>query len=85
MSVPNLEVCVDKGILGAFCAYTNTDKTRDVEERAWAVERFGYFCMSPENFAKNQRFFEEACEQTKNCKIEELRERFEKFNTAISR
>jgi hypothetical protein len=85
LEVPNIEVCADKGILGAFCSYTNMDRIREVPERQWASERFGWFCMSPESFEKNQRFFEEACNQTKNCRLEELKERMRKFEANIEK
>jgi hypothetical protein len=76
LTVPNIEVCRDKGELGARCGFTNNGPSRDIPLDAWQQERFGQFCMKEVDFAKNQKFFEEACLLVKGCKIEDVRKSY---------
>lgn len=76
LTVPNLEVCRDKGRLGAHCAFTNAGPSRDIPVGVWNETRFGQFCMTEEVFARNQLFVEQACELSKNCKLEEVRKAY---------
>lgn len=79
LTVPNIEVCRDKGALGAHCSFTNVDVTRDISRADWDNERFGQFCMNEKEFARNQLFFEQACELMKNCDVETLKKEFLEF------
>ena len=71
--VPNVEVCRDKSVLGAHCAFTNAGDSRDIPLEQWQDYRIGMFCMKEESFAANQKFIEQACELMKNCKIEQVK------------
>lgn len=73
LSVPNNEVCADKGTLGARCAFTVSGPARNIAKAEWDEVRFGNFCMSPEAFAANQKFMEQACELVKGCDVVELK------------
>lgn len=73
LTVPNIEWCRDKGALGAHCAWTNEGTPRDIPKADWDHERFGQFCTKEDGFAKNQLFFEQACELVKNCDIEKVK------------
>ena len=73
VTVPNVEVCRDKSILGAHCAFTNAGDSRDIPPEEWQDYRIGMFCMKEVDFARNQLFFEQACQLMKNCKIEQVK------------
>ena len=73
VTVPNIEVCRDKGVLGAHCAFTNHGPSRDIPLEVWQNERLGQFCLKEVDFARNQLFFEQACQLMKNCKIEQVK------------
>lgn len=79
LTVPDMKVFRDKGDLGAHYAYTNSSGTGDVNKPDWDLIRFGQFCMNEEDFAKNQLFIEEACQITKGCKLEKLKENYMLF------
>lgn len=75
----NTEWCRDKGILGAHCNWTHEGEASDPDKESWDEKRFGMFCTSEESFAANQLFFEQACEKTKGCKVEELKKKYREF------
>lgn len=77
LSVPNIEVCRDKGALGAHCAHTNDNQIRDIPFEEWQDVRFGQFCMVEEDFAKNQKFVEQACQMVNKCDVEKLIKAYE--------
>lgn len=83
LTVPNIEVCRDKGPLGARCAFTNSGPSRDIPLETWEIARFGQFCMKEDAFAKNQLFFEQACELIKNCKVEEVKAAYRALMTTL--
>jgi len=83
LKLPNLEVCRDKGLLGAHCAFTNDGESFDLDRDEWDNRRFGNFCMSEEDFAANQKFIEQACEQAKGCDIEKLRKKIKAMHKRL--
>lgn len=85
LTVPNLKVYRDKGDLGAHFAFTNSSETGEVTKYDWDLIRFGQFCMNEEDFAKNQLFVEEACQITKGCKIEQVRQNYLLFSKRIKK
>ena len=85
LDVPNIEVCRDKGVLGARCNWTNDGDPRDIEPEVWESERFGQFCMKEEGFAANQLFFEQACELVKKCNIEKVRAKYAEIMKEIKK
>lgn len=79
LSVPNVEVCRDKSILGARCNWTEEGNPRDIPLEEWNEYRIGQFCMTEEAFAKNQKFIEQACERTNGCSVAKLRAEYRKI------
>ncbi len=75
----NTEWCRDKGELGAHCNWTHNGPATDVAKIEWDEKRFGMFCTSEQGFAANQLFFEQACEKTKGCNVEELKKKYAEF------
>jgi hypothetical protein len=76
LDVPNIEVCRDKGPLGARCNFTNVGEPRDIPPGVWEQERFGQFCMKEAGFAANQLFFEQACLLVKKCNLETVQKKY---------
>ena len=72
----NTEWCRDKGPLGGHCAWTYKGESSEIPKAEWDMKRFGMFCTSEQGFAANQLFFEQACEKTKGCNIEELKKKY---------
>lgn len=66
-TVPNAQVCADKGILGAVCAYTRNGPTSKVPVATWNKQRIGWFCMDASDFGKYQQFIEDTCQKDQNC------------------
>lgn len=66
-TVPNAQVCADKGILGAKCAFTRNGPESKLAKLQWDRTRVGWFCMDARDFGKYQKFIEDACAHDKNC------------------
>lgn len=81
--MPNLEVCRDKGELGAHCAFTNAGESYDLEKDEWDNRRFGQFCLSEEDFAADTKFAEQACEKMNGCDIQKLRKEMKEMRKRL--
>ncbi len=60
------------GDLGASCANTQNDNTRDLTKQEWDEERFGQLCMTADSFIEIKKTIEKLCASTKKCTYEEL-------------
>ena len=65
--IPNVEICADAGQFGAFCKFTRSGNSRNIEKPQWDMDRVGQFCMTPEGIGKYQKFIETACNHDRNC------------------
>lgn len=65
--VPNVQVCADKGTLGAICAYTRSGPTSKIPVATWSKQRIGWFCMDASAFGKYQTFIEDTCQKDQTC------------------
>lgn len=65
--VPNAEVCADKGMLGAKCAFTRNGKERSMTKPQWDRTRVGWFCMDGKDFSKYQLFIQKTCSKNQTC------------------
>ncbi len=79
LKIPNVEWCRDKGPLGAHCNKQLTNEPRELPLEQWDEERFGQFCTTEKDFAKNQLFVIKACQKTKGCDVEKLRLQYNQF------
>ncbi len=77
--IPNVEVCADKGILGAKCAFTRKGEERSMSKMEWDKERVGYFCLDAKSFGKYQKFIGDACAKHQNC-IDEITQFVDNLN-----
>lgn len=68
VNVPDVEICADKGKLGAICAslHSRGEVTRRVRPIQWAEARVGMFCMSPEGLGRINATIEKLC-QSHQC------------------
>lgn len=68
VKIPNIQVCRDKGRLGAICAHwINPEASKEmVSFPAWNDKRFGMMCMSEASFANIKAAIEKLC-QTHQC------------------
>lgn len=66
-TIPNSEVCADKGILGAHCAWTLAGNSRNISKLAWDKERIGDFCLNSKDFGKYQEFILKSCQMHNDC------------------
>lgn len=65
--LPNVEVCADKGWLGAKCAHTRNGPERQIKKLQWDKERVGYFCMNANSYGQYQKFIADVCAKQQNC------------------
>lgn len=66
-TIPNAEVCADKGPLGAACAYTRDGVDENMSFLKWQNVRVGWFCMDANDFGKYQAFIEDTCARSQSC------------------
>lgn len=75
VSIPNIEMCRDKGKLGALCAYwLNAAETkRKVSLIEWNKKRLGMVCVSEKGLGNINAIIESLC-QNQPCveKVSEL-------------
>lgn len=65
--IPNAEVCADKGVLGAKCAYTRNGPDSKYSKANWDKVRVGWFCLNAKDYGKYQNFVQDACAKNQNC------------------
>lgn len=65
--IPNVQVCADKGALGAHCAYTRNGPSQNIRKFDWDRQRVGWFCMDAANYGKYQKFVSDVCANDQNC------------------
>lgn len=68
MRIPDVEICADKGKLGAVCAslHSKGKVTRRVRPAEWSSARVGMFCMSPKGLGEINATIEKLC-QNRQC------------------
>lgn len=59
--ITDIEACGDKGSLGGHCAHTLTNETRNLNKHDWDAMRFGWICMSPEDFTNTETEIAQLC------------------------
>lgn len=55
------EVCGDLGAFGAHCAHTLVNKTRDLTEKQWDMERVGWLCTDSTGFNDTETTIDQVC------------------------
>lgn len=68
IKIPDVEICADKGKLGAVCAslHSKGKVTRRVRPAEWQSARIGMFCLSPKGLGEMNAVIEKAC-QNRQC------------------
>jgi hypothetical protein len=61
VTVLDKEQCIDEGSLGAHCAHQYSAGVRDPGKEEWDNERFGWFCMNPDDTVETKKEWEEVC------------------------
>lgn len=61
VQVLDKEQCIDEGSLGAHCAHQYSTPTRDLDKNEWDNERFGWFCMNPDDTVESKKEWEIVC------------------------
>lgn len=67
ITVKNTEVCGDLGSLGAHCANTLNDTTRDISKVDWDEERVGMLCMTSTAFTDTETAIDQFCTAYNLC------------------
>lgn len=70
--IPDSEVCLDEGDLGAHCFHVLSDKERDITPEAWEVERIAMYCMTTQTLGDWKKIFLKLCHENKRCKPEDI-------------
>lgn len=70
IEIPDIEVCSDAGVLGAFCVTSVSNKERDIEKTQWDKDRFGMLCMKSDAFADIKAAILKLCHDNKRCVLE---------------
>ncbi len=70
VTIYDKEVCADLGYVGAECAHTYTEGTRQPTKGEWDHERVGWFCMSPDSFNDTETGIDQLCTTSKLCDYE---------------
>lgn len=76
-TIPNTEVCAtlvadDGGPGDAFCRKINTGAERIIDKAVWSKQVNTYLHIAPEDLGDLFKFIEDVCNETKNCKKEEV-------------
>lgn len=72
VKIKNHELCVDKGLMGAFCAKTLSDEKREVDKSNWDSERMGMICAKSDVIADIKKALEKLCNETQGCTYEQV-------------
>lgn len=67
------------GSEGATCAHTLSEKTRDIEKKAWDEERLGQVCTQAKNIGEMKSAIEKLCSLSGACTYEEVQKMKEMF------
>lgn len=71
--IPDIEICADKGKLGAVCAslHSRGKVTRRIPPAEWSSTRVGMFCTSAKGIGEMNAVIERLC-QNRKC-IEDVK------------
>lgn len=80
---PNIEACARLQI-GAACAYTIKGADRNISEADWLSMRLGRISFAPKDYAEIRKFIEQTCAIHRDCKVEDFREFFYRFEKKLN-
>lgn len=70
--IKDVEACADAGALGASCFHSLSDKTRDLTPPQWAEVRYGWLCMSTDDWTNWKQAIETLCQNNRGeCSYED--------------
>lgn len=85
IEIPNATVCGDAGSLGASCVRMLSSEETDLSKPEWDKKRFGWLCMSSDDFAEIKKSLMKACELAgKRCE-KEFKEQVEEVDRKLAR
>lgn len=66
----DVQWCGDLGEVGAHCANTLTNETRDIPKTVWDSERVGWLCTNSDGFNDTEKAIDQLCNETNLCDYE---------------